>query len=228
MATGFEAITFDCYGTLVDWEAGILRALTPLLSRHGLERSPAEVLSSYAVLESEIEAERYRSYREVLREVVARLGARSGFDPSPEECRLLERQLPGWPLFDDTADALARLAWDYPLGVLSNIDDDLWERTAERFPVKFNWVVTAQQVRSYKPALAHFREFSKRSGIPASRTLHAAQSLFHDIRPAGRLGVRTAWINRRAGRAGTGATPPAEARPDGEVPDLKTLIERLV
>jgi 2-haloacid dehalogenase len=130
-----------------------------------------------------------------------------------------------WPAFPDSADALTRLKQRYRLGVITNCDDDLFARSNRRLGVTFDWVITAQQVGSYKPNPRNFEVAFQRMGVPRDRILHVAQSLFHDHVPAKRLGLTTAWINRRHDRSGSGATPPAEAKPDLETPDMATFAE---
>jgi 2-haloacid dehalogenase len=222
----FDTLTFDCYGTLVDWEAGILAALRPILAAHGVALADEALLALYGELESAIEAEPYRRYREVLREVVRRLGARLGFVPSAAEIERLPDSVGDWPAFPDTSEALAKLAGRFDLVVVSNVDDDLFARTRPRIGVELAAVVTAESVGAYKPDPAVFRAALTRLGelgrTPES-ILHVAQSLFHDVAPARALGLATVWVNRRRGRLGSGATPPATARPDFEVPDLATL-----
>jgi 2-haloacid dehalogenase len=139
----------------------------------------------------------------------------------------LVTSLPGWPPFADTADALARLRRHCKLGVISNIDDDLFAATASALGVPFDWVVTAEQVRAYKPSPQNFERALEVMGVPKERVLHAAQSRYHDVAPARALGIATVWVNRRAGRPGGGATAPSSAAPDLEVPDLRTLAERV-
>jgi 2-haloacid dehalogenase len=224
----FEALTFDCYGTLVDWERGILQALTPALVAHGADGGGDEAaLERFARLESAIQTGPFRSYRSVLEEVMRAFGAELGFRPSPGEIAAFAASVPSWPPFADTVPSLRALSQRYRLAVVSNVDDDLFAGTATRLEVPFSAVVTAQQVRSYKPARAHFDEALRRLDLPRERVLHVAQSLFHDIAPARALGFRCVWVNRRAGRTGSGATPSATALPDLEVPDLATLVARM-
>jgi len=218
----FEALTFDCFGTLVDWERGILDALQPVVQRHGVEADPERLLHLYGAAESEIEAGPYLPYSEVLGRVMERLGGALGFTPDAVERGRLARTLPGWPLFPDTVASLATLARRYRLAIVSNVDDELFAGVARRLAVPFDAVITAQQVRSYKPAPAHFLRALKTLRLTTERVLHVAQSRFHDIAPAQAIGFSTVWVNRRAGRAG-GATPEAGAIPDLEVPDLATL-----
>lgn len=222
-----EVISFDCYGTLVDWESGILGALQAVLAAHGAFPPPVRILERYAVHEAAVERGPYRSYRDVLREVVAGFGADYGFRPAPDELECLAASVPGWKPFDDTPTALASLGKVVRLAVLSNVDDDLFEPTSALLGVKFDCVVTAQQVRSYKPAAANFQALRDRLGVPPERILHAAQSIYHDIVPAARAGFRTAWVNRISHRPGRGATPEASASADLAVSDLASLVDRL-
>ena len=224
----FEALTFDCFGTLVDWESGILDTLVPLVQRHAGTADPERLLRLYGDAESELEAGPYLPYAEVLGRVMDRVGAALGFTPDAEERGRLARTLPSWPLFPDTVTSLATLARRFRLAIVSNVDDDLFAGVARRLTVPFDAVITAQQVHSYKPAPAHFLRALKTLRLPTERVLHVAQSRFHDIAPAGALGFTTVWVNRRSGRAGSGATPEAGALPDLEVPDLATLARAAV
>lgn len=222
---GFEALTFDCYGTLIDWERGILAALRPVLAAHGADAEADDaVLERFGRLEAAAEQGAWRLYREVLGVVLDGVGAELGFRPTPEERAAFGGSVAEWPAFADSADSLAVLTGRFRLAIVSNVDDDLFAASAARLGAPpFADVVTAQQVRSYKPATAHFDEVVRRLGLPVARVLHVAQSLYHDIAPASRLGFATVWVNRRGGREGTGATAPAVATADVEVPDLATL-----
>ncbi len=189
----FEIITFDCYGTLIDWRSGISTAF----ERAGIDGSSA--LRAYAEIEPLVEREAYRTYREVLAETASRIA------PHVKE-NFLAESLPSWKPFPDTNPALERLRLaGSRLGILSNIDDDLLAETRKHFTVDFDVVVTAQQVRAYKPSHAHFLEARKRIGN--TPWLHAAQSNFHDIVPTNQLGIANAWINRRGESAPSGGTP---------------------
>ncbi|MDX1501232.1 MAG: haloacid dehalogenase type II [Thermoanaerobaculia bacterium] len=223
----FTAVSFDCYGTLVDWETGILDALTPMLERRGRPVTAAELLGLYARLESEVEAGPYLPYREVLRRVVTGFGRALDFVPTPEEVEALPESLASWPVFPDTVAALRRLAGRYRLAILSNVDDDLFAATAASLEVPFDAVVTAGLVGSYKPDERNFHALLSRLALPRERVLHAAQSLFHDHVPAQRLGFTTAWVNRPSRAPGGGATPPAHVRPDVTVPSLAALADLL-
>ena len=226
---GFDLLTFDCYGTLVDWETGIVDAVRPLCATSRGAPTDAAILAAFADAEHAVQAERYRTYREVLALTLARMATPLGFHPTPARCDAFAASVPDWPPFPDTIGALDRLGAHYRLGIVSNVDDDLFTATGNRLGTDFDWVVTAQQVGSYKPATAHFEEMAARSGIPKRRTLHVAQSLFHDIGPASGLGYATVHVKRPGRGGGTGATPPAAgARPDAEVPDMAGVGDLLL
>ncbi|MDX2131189.1 MAG: haloacid dehalogenase type II [Planctomycetota bacterium] len=227
-----RAITFDCYGTLVDWEAGILRALKPLLAVRGAPLPDEDVLASYAAYEAAEESGEYTPYREVLRGVTARFAERCGFALEEKELEHLPASLARWPLFTDTRAALASLAARVPLVVCSNVDDDLFDATREALGVEFAYVVTASYCRSYKPDPRHFRVALALLGLPPASVLHVAQSRYHDIAPARALGMPTIRVNRPSRRGGVGVAPahPPASEPDLEVPDLASvarLFDRL-
>jgi 2-haloacid dehalogenase len=219
----YTYLTFDCYGTLIDWERSILAALRPVLDRHGIAIADDAALELYGELESAVEAGPYLPYRDLLATVMDGFGERLGFVPSADERAALAVSVGDWPPFPDTVEALRALADRFQLVILSNIDDDLFALSARHFGVAFAAVVTAQQVGSYKPDPRNFDALLARLDTAPDRVLHVAQSLFHDIAPANALGLTTVWVNRRHDRPGSGATPPAMARPDLVVPDLRTL-----
>ena len=223
----FQALTFDCYGTLIDWETGIWDALRPVLERHRAAVAREAALEMFGAFESEAERPPYRDYKTVLGTVLEGIGKRTGFVPSPEERREFAQSVGDWPAFADSTPALEALHTRCRLAIVSNVDDDLLEATARRLGVRFDWIVTAEQARSYKPAPAHFHLAFERMKLPRERVLHVAQSLYHDIGPAKEVGLATVWVNRRSGRSGSGATPKAEAKPDLEVPDLQTLAHAM-
>jgi 2-haloalkanoic acid dehalogenase type II len=196
-----DVITFDCYGTLIDWEAGISAAFAAAADAQPLDRT--QVLKAYAEIEPTVEAAPYRRYRDVLTETAQLVAERLGWPLSQEGARFLPQSLPDWPPFADTNPALERLmAAGYSLGILSNVDDDLLAGTRRQFTVPFDLIVTAQQVGSYKPAHTHFTEARQR--LADKRWLHAAQSYFHDVIPARALGIPIAWINRKREAASDG------------------------
>jgi 2-haloalkanoic acid dehalogenase type II len=205
----FDSITFDCYGTLIDWETGISGAFLAAASADGIALEREAVLRAYAELEPVVEAEAYRSYRAVLNETARRVAERLGWHPSEQRGGFLAESLPHWRPFDDTNPALERLAAaGYRLGILSNVDDDLLAGTLRQLSVDFELRITAQQVGSYKPAHGHF--VAARERIGDRRWLHAAQSYFHDIVPAAALDIPAAWINRSRETAAGGGHPVRE------------------
>jgi 2-haloalkanoic acid dehalogenase type II len=211
--TRFDVITFDCYGTLIDWESGIRAAF----ARAGFDSDAA--LRTYAEIEPMVERESYRSYRDVLTETAARVAKKLGKpDVNPT---FLAESLPSWMPFADTNPALERLRRaGIRLGILSNVDDDLIAETRRHFTAEFDLVITAQQVRSYKPASPHF--LTARQRIGDAKWLHAAQSNYHDIVPTNQLGIANAWINRHAAKALPGGKPKYEFR------DLKGLADAIM
>ncbi len=228
----FEVLTFDCYGTLIDWERGILEAARRLLGPAGAEpgAEPGDdaILEAFARHEHRVETGPFQSYRGILTEVARAIGHDLGADVSDSDAASFGGSVGEWPAFADSPAALARLATRFRLGVVTNCDDDLFAASARRLGIAFDEVVTAQQVGSYKPAPRHFEVMFERLGVPRERILHVAQSLFHDHVPAKALGLTTAWVDRRGGRVGSGATPPADATPDLVVPDLATLADLAV
>lgn len=224
----FEALTFDCYGTLIDWEAGLSAAFRPILAAHGMSKADDDVLTRFASYEAAAEAGPYQTYRQVLAAGLRGVAGELGFEPSDEEAVAFSGSVVDWPAFPDSAAALARLKSRFRLGVITNCDDDLFAASNERLGVDFDWVVTAQQLRSYKPAERNFTLAFDRIGLPRDVILHVAQSLFHDHAPAQRLGMTTVWIDRRHDRPGSGATPEAVATPNATFPDMASFAAAAV
>jgi 2-haloacid dehalogenase len=223
--SAFTTITFDCYGTLIDWEAGILPAIRRVLTARQQSLSDAAILELYGEFEAHAESAPYRSYRDVLESVVRQFGERCGFHPSSAEQRSLHESVSTWPPFPDTVGALQKLQQRYRLAIISNIDDDLFTETRKHLGVEFAAVVTAQQARSYKPSINNFRLALQTLGIEPSSLLHTGQSIYHDVIPAQSLGIKTVWVNRRSARPGVGAVIKADGKPDLEVPDVATLAD---
>jgi 2-haloacid dehalogenase len=219
----FDVLTFDCYGTLIDWESGILAALHRAMP--GVEASDEALLEAFGRHEAAIEAGPFLPYRQVLQQTLRGIAAEHGAEPDDGAVQAFGGSVVDWPAFPDSPAALADLAARFRLGVITNCDDDLFAASQARLGVTFDPVVTAQQARRYKPNPRGFELAFERIGLPPSRILHVAQSLFHDHVPAKRLGLATVWVNRRAGRSGSGATPPATAEPNLVVPDLRTLAD---
>ena len=224
----FEYLTFDCYGTLINWETGILAALRPIMAAHSVTISGNDLLELYGELEVEAESGDYKTYRQILETVIHALGQRLGFSPSAAEAEALPQSLAQWPPFPDTVEALRKLRTRYKLAIISNVDDDLFAATAKLLQVPFDAVITAQQARSYKPSLGNFQLAVQRIGRPKEKILHVAQSLYHDVAPTRALGMKNVWVNRRGSKPGPGATKPAVAIPDLEVPNLRTLADLAV
>lgn len=209
-------VSFDCYGTLIDWESGIAAAFADA----GCPAPRAAVLAAYARHEPVVEAESYRSYRAVLGETARRVAG--DLEWPVEDTRFLADSLPSWPVFADTNAALERLVRaGIRLGILSNVDDDLLAGTRRQFTVEFAEIVTAQQVGSYKPAPAHWDEAQRRRDGRADGWLHAAQSYFHDVEPCVARGLPVVWVNRG------GEVAPRAARPLAEVANLAALADWL-
>jgi len=223
--TRYEILTFDCYGTLVNWEAGILPVLHRILSVHRKEIDDATLLKLYGDFELRAEQEEYRSYRDVLESVVRQFGAELNFTPAAEEVRSLPDSLPGWKPWPDTVAALQQLKTRFRLAILSNIDDDLFASTRPQLGVDFDEVITAQQAQAYKPSLKLFELALSRVQAPAHRVLHVGQSIYHDVIPAQALGLATVWVNRPSARPGMGAVKAAEATPDLTVSSLAELAD---
>lgn len=218
-----QAISFDCYGTLIDWESGIVKALKPLLISKGINVEDEEILRLYAELEAKAEGMEYMPYREVLRTVVYEMGERFGFTPSRKEQECIAESISTWEPFSDTVEALNELKKNFKIALISNVDDDLLSPTLKKLEVNFEWIITSEHAKSYKPSLNNFTLALKRIGLPPSNILHAAQSVYHDIIPAKKLGMDTALILRKDYSAASAVS--AEA--DMEVKDLRELVEIL-
>jgi len=215
MTEPLDIVTFDCYGTLIDWDAGIISAFQSEAAKDSVELRGDQIIETYAAEEPAVESASYLSYRQVLGETARRVAAKLEWNLPPERAGFLAGRLPEWQPFADTNPALERLARHFTLGILSNIDDDLLTATRRHFTVDFDLIVTAQQVKSYKPGFAHFKEAMVRAG--GKRLLHAAQSYFHDVVPSSKLGIPVVWVNRKG----------SDVEPGGPLPthEVRTLIE---
>jgi 2-haloacid dehalogenase len=215
----FNALSFDCYGTLIDWETGILNALQPWAAWRGISASPDQLLTSFSTHENVVEGESPAMlYPDVLAHSLRRIAADYGTDASDRECDEFGASVGAWPAFADTALALRRLKARFTLIIVSNVDRTSFAGSNRRLGVEFDLIVTAEDVHAYKPRLEHFTAMFDQLpslGVTQPHLLHVAQSLFHDHGPAQQLGLPSVWIDRREGKAGTGATPPV----DVHVPD---------
>jgi 2-haloacid dehalogenase len=222
--TRFEILTFDCYGTLINWEEGILRCMCRILAAHGKDTDDTTILQLYGDFEARAEQGTYRCYREVLQSVVSEFGKQFAFAPTEQETQSLPDSLRTWQPWPDTVSALLELQKHFRLAIISNVDDDLFAATQPQLGVKFEHVITAQQSGAYKPSLKIFELALSRIGVPAHRILHVGQSIYHDIIPAQSLRLSTVWVNRPSPRAGIGAVKAAEGQPDLEVSGLAGLV----
>lgn len=192
----YQAITFDCYGTLIDWEEGIRQAFRHIISRQESAKIPRDILGFYEEEERKIEKQPlYKAYRNVVSEAGLEAAARSGLSLSKEQTRLLPDDIPRWIPFPDANASLEKLSRRHELGILSNVDEDILAGTLKHFTVQFSMIVTAEKVHSYKPKRPHFDEARKIIG--ERKWLHVASSLYHDIQPAMMLGIDTVWVNRK-------------------------------
>jgi 2-haloacid dehalogenase len=214
-------LTFDCFGTLIDWRHGIWTTGELLFPGRG-----EDFLSSYITVEAEVEAEgSFRRYRAVLTEAVRRVAQRLSLELKPDDATALVSTIPYWPAFADVGPALSELrreGWRFAL--LTNCDRDIIALTQRRLPVSFDAVITAEDVAAYKPSPAHFLLFKSTFGASADAWIHVAQSYFHDIRPASELGIRRIWVNRQ-GESDDPSLADAVVKGLADLPDA---VKRLV
>jgi 2-haloacid dehalogenase len=221
-----EAFSFDCYGTLVDWEAGLIAVLSPWARGHGVGLDENGLLAAYGWHEEVAEREHPTDpYPAIIARSFRALGAELGAPVPDADAQRLARSVADWPAFPDSHDALVALGRRAKLLVLSNVDRASFAASARRLGVAFTRVLTAQDIGSYKPSPRNFEALldeARRLGVREGRLVHVAQSLFHDHVPAQAVGLPTVWINRRRGRTGWGATPAPSAwvRPDWEFPTM--------
>lgn len=219
----FDVLTFDCYGTLIDWEKGIATALRQALP--GLAHLADDaLLEAFARYEAAAEVP-YQRYRKVLEQSVRQVAAEFGQPLDDEAAAAFGVSVRDWPAFPDSAAALAKLKTRYKLAVITNCDTDLFATSNARLWVEFDYIITAEMAGSYKPDLNNFHVAFAKIAEPRERILHVAQSLFHDHVPAKALGMATAWIDRRHDREGFGATPPADATPDARFPSMQAFAD---
>jgi len=215
--TEFKALTFDCYGTLIDWESGIVEALKPLTSRAARALSRDEILQAHARHESFQQAQTPgKPYRELLAVVYRRLAEEWGAPAKWSECVAYGRSIRDWPAFADSPAALQYLKRHYKLAILSNVDNESFAASNEKLQVEFDAIYSAEDVGAYKPSLRNFEYMLaklKTLAIERRDVLHAAESLFHDHGPANALGLASCWIYRRRGQPGFGATMAPGATP---------------
>lgn len=213
--TDFEVLSFDCYGTLIDWEAGIGTVLREWADRRGLDMSTEDLLVAYAGNEAEAARNHPTDpYPSILSRAMRALGKELDAEVSFDDSHALAISVPNWPAFPDSADALSRLSRHFKLIILSNVDNDGFAASNERLGVTFDAILTAEDIGSYKPSPSNFDALDHQvdsMGIPRDKLLHVAQSLFHDHVPAKERGMTTVWIDRRHADPGWGATPDPQA-----------------
>jgi len=225
----FTTLTFDCYGTLIDWESGLLDAFAPWRGRTGIAASESELLESFGRAESAAQARTpHKLYPEILADAMREVSTQWAVVATEDEIARFAASVGTWPAFPDSPAALAYLKRHFRLAILSNVDRASFAHSNRLLGVEFDHVFTAQDIGSYKPDRRNF-EYALaelgRFGVAAHQVLHVAQSLFHDHVPAKALGMTTLWVNRHKGRPGHGATPPAAARPDWEVESMAELVD---
>lgn len=224
----YTVLSFDCYGTLIDWENGILTALKPVLVRHNIHLTDDDILELYAKLESKIEKGEFITYKNVLKKMMEEIGSKFGFNLLSSEKDCLVESLKNWQPFSDTVESLHALKDKFKLAIISNIDDDLFAYSVKHLGINFDYVITAEQVCSYKPTPDNFEFAIRKIGVSPDKILHVAQSIYHDIIPAKEVGLSTVWVNRRKGKKGFGATPPASEQADYVVSDLRELVRVVI
>ncbi|MGF6661898.1 2-haloacid dehalogenase [Paraburkholderia atlantica] len=216
--TDFDALTFDCYGTLIDWESGIFEALKPLLERASTPLTRDQVLEAHARHESSQQKfTPAKRYQELLSIVYKRMAEEWGLPYTHEECVAYGRSIRNWPAFPDSAAALQYLKQHYKLIILSNVDNESFAHSNTRLQVQFDAIITAEDVGSYKPSPRNFEYMLQKldqRGIRKAKILHTAESLFHDHKPANEFGLASCWIYRRHSQPGFGATMDPGSQPN--------------
>lgn len=216
----FELVSFDMYGTLIDWELGMKNSLRAWTRKRNVSIDIERMPERYIAIELEVEQESYIKYREVLALAAKRLLSEQGIDLASDEGNIFVDSLPTWPPFPETSEVLRRLKdKGYKLAILSNIDEDLIRHSINLIGVEFDGVITAEQVKSYKPSHGHWQRMQEVFRIPKSKVLHVAASYVHDIVPAKEMGFEAAWINRKK------EEPKGNIRPDYEFSDLRPLTK---
>jgi 2-haloacid dehalogenase len=229
--TDFKVLTFDCYGTLIDWESGILAALRPLLGKVGGKIDDEAALVAFGRHETALEkAQPGLNYRKLLAACYRSLAEEWSADVTDAEAERFGSSVPDWPAFPDSAAALAYLKQHYKLVILSNIDRASFAESNKRLGVTFDAICTAEDVGSYKPDKRNFdfvlKTVQKKLGFGPKDILHTAQSLFHDHQMAQKIGLATNWIDRRIGKSGSGATAPVEGvKTDFHFPSMAAFVE---
>jgi 2-haloacid dehalogenase len=219
----FKLISFDCYGTLVDWKRSLRDILNPFITRHKLDISTDKLYELFLNADQKNTTCEYKPYSEVLIAVMDEIGKELKIDLKYAESTCLVDRFGDWTAFPDSSEALQELKKSYKLAVISNVDDELFNVTKRCLGVRFDYIITAKQVGSYKPSKNNFIKALEIFGLPKEQVLHVSQSIYHDIVPTNELGWSNVWINRYNEPQ---STNPAEIA-DLEVPDLVSLVERI-
>jgi 2-haloalkanoic acid dehalogenase type II len=214
-----KAVTFDCYGTLVDWEAGITSFLTEILREKGTKASIPEVVRVREDIDFEMVQGPYKSYKNILSSSLKEAFLRFQIDYDDRDGERLAQSVPTWPVFKDTRPALVRLARKCRLAIISNIDKDIIEKTKANIGIEFALTVTAEEAGAYKPTLKPFQVALNKLGANPMSIMHVSSGFRYDIPPARRLGLRTAWVNRKSEKA------PRNERADHEFRNLTELAD---
>jgi 2-haloacid dehalogenase len=214
-------VTFDVYGTLIDWEEGVYEAFSKEAEKDGFTIDRDQLIELFHATEREIQGGSYELYAEVLRRTAVQIAKEIGWPLEPSRAGFLPDSVQRWRPFKETNPALDKLAKKHSLGLLSNIDDKLLGQTRRHIPIDFDLVVTAQQVRSYKPDPAHFKECERRIGGKRG-WVHVAASYYHDVEPCLKLKVPVIWVNRRGEELEQG-----QKKPTAEVSNLREAVKLL-
>ena len=221
MKENIELISFDCYGTLIDWKQGVLNTLVPLFDEYLLDIEPGEIFSLFRRFDAESLSSDFISYRNVLREIMKKYAHHLNVNMMQADLDCLVNSLPDWPAFEDTVLALRKLKMSYKLALITNSDNDLIEKTLNFLGVEFDYVITSESLNSYKPSTENFTRALKIFDLPTHKILHVAQSIYHDIIPCNELGIRNLWVNRY-----NDPSPSDDVeKPGGEITGLAQLPE---
>jgi 2-haloacid dehalogenase len=217
-------MTFDCYGTLIDWETGILNTIQPILNNHGVNISNENILKLYSEFESKAEQHEFVNYKSVLTKVMKMFLSKFKIDVHENENKLIQA-IKQFEPFPDAIESLKKIKEKFTIGVISNVDNDLFEFSANKLKIKIPYVITSEDVSSYKPSENNFIKALEIMDAKAEDTVHVAQSVYHDILPASKLGITTVLVLRSKMNKGFGATPDLHSNPDLIISDLEEFIK---
>lgn len=227
MSKNYKYVSFDCYGTLIDWEKGILTYFNTLFQKHGVTISDVEILKNYARFEADAEHGTYKPYREILAEVLQQFCTLVGINHSQIDPQGLAESVKVWPAFEDSHDALVHLQSKYKLVIISNIDDDLFAHSEAILGIKFDHVYTAMQMKSYKPNVYNFDYVQQALSLTDQNWLHVAQSIYHDHAPISTKGIDSVWIKRQSRAGDQGIAPVTDFIPKIVYPTMKDFAENM-